>query len=199
MPMRPRVLLTIAAGLALVAALVVGLSQAPKTDTSPKANAFSLAKAQRALAGAPAPLAALHAQASELLPGGKQTVRARLAALKGTPVLVNKWASWCGPCRAEFPFLQDASTRYGKQVAFLGLNSGDNRGNAASFLKKFPVPYPSVEDPKEQAAGALHAFTAYPVTIFFDAQGKQVFTHAGLYSSQEQLDADVEKYLLRKQ
>lgn len=186
----------IAAGAALVVALVVGLSQAPKTDTSPKASAFSLAKAQASLAGSPAKLAALHRQASKLLPGAKTTVEAQLASLKGTPVLINKWASWCGPCRAEFPFLQNASTRYGRKVAFLGLNSGDNTADAARFLRKFPVPYPSVEDPKEQAAGALHAFTAYPVSLFYDAKGKQVFAHAGLYASQEQLDADIEKYLL---
>lgn len=194
--MRPRLLLSIAAGLAVIVAVVVGLSQAPKTDTSPKASTFSLAKAQASLAGSPAKLDALHRQASKLLPGAKTAVEAQLAALKGTPVLINKWASWCGPCRAEFPFLQDASTRYGKQVAFLGLNSGDNAADAARFLRKFPVPYPSVEDPKEQAAGALHAFTAYPVSLFYDAHGKQVFAHAGLYSSQAQLDADIQKYLL---
>jgi thiol-disulfide isomerase/thioredoxin len=198
MRMRPRQLFVLAAAVAVVVAVVVGLSQAPKTDTSPKQTNFSLAQAQRQLAGSPAPLAALHAQAGQLLGGGKQAVQDRLASLKGTPIVVNKWASWCGPCRAEFPFLQTASTKYGKRIAFVGLNSGDNQGDASSFLKKFPVPYPSFEDPRERTAAALKASTNYPITIFFDARGKQVYLHQGGYLNQAQLDDDLERYLLGK-
>ena len=72
--MRPRLLLMIAAGVALIAIVAVGLSKAPKVDTSPKASAFSLAKAQASLAGSPAKLDALHRQASKLLPGAKTAV-----------------------------------------------------------------------------------------------------------------------------
>lgn len=192
----PRPLLALGA-VVLAVLVVVGISQAPKTKTVK--THFSLAAAQRSLAGSPAPLAELHAQASQLLGGGKGAVLARLAALKGTgtPVVVNKWASWCGPCRAEFPFLQSASTRFGRRVAFLGLNSGDSGDAAARFLKKFPVPYPSYEDPREHAAAALKASTAYPITIFFDAAGKQVYMHQGYYLSQAQLDGDLQRYLLR--
>jgi thiol-disulfide isomerase/thioredoxin len=194
MPSR-RVLLSLAAAVAVVVLVVVGLSQAPKTDTNPEPTKFSLAEAQKTLAGAPAPLAALHAQAAELLDGGKTAVTERLAALKGTPVVVNKWASWCGPCRAEFPFFQQASVKYGKQVAFLGLNSGDNEGDAGAFLKRFPVPYPSYQDPRERVASALGANTAYPITIFFDANGKQVYLHQGGYPTQAKLDEDLQRYL----
>jgi cytochrome c biogenesis protein CcmG/thiol:disulfide interchange protein DsbE len=196
MPMPSRRRLLSLAGLALVAvAVVVGLSQAPKTDTSPKRTAFSLAQAQKDLAGSPAPLAALHAQSAQLLDGGKSDVTGRLKALRGTPVVVNKWASWCGPCRAEFPFFQQAGVTYGKQIAFVGLNSGDNTGDATSFLKRFPVPYPSYQDPRERVAAALGASTAYPITIFFDASGKQVYLHQGGYPTQAKLDEDLQRYL----
>lgn len=195
MTMARRPILLAALAVVVVAAVVAGLSQAPTADTDPKPTNFTLAQAQKELAGAPAPLAALHAQAGELLGGGKDAIRARIASFKGTPVVVNKWASWCGPCRAEFPYLQQASVDHGKEVAFIGLNSGDNAQDASAFLRKFPVPYPSYEDPKEKIAIDLKASTAYPITIFYDATGKQVYLHQGYYAEQKQLDEDLAKYL----
>lgn len=186
-------LLAAAAGLIVV--VVIGLSQAPKADTNPEKTGFSLAKARAQLAGSPAPLAALHAQSAQLLGGGEGAIKARLKALRGHPVVVNKWASWCGPCRAEFPYLQQAATRYGRTIAFLGLNSGDSTDGAKGFLRKFPVPYPSYEDRREQAARALKANTAYPITIFFDADGRQVYLHQGYYPDQAALDRDLKRYL----
>ena len=67
------------------------------------------------LAGSPAPLAALHAQADELLPGGAGALRARLASLHGYPVVINKWASWCTPCQAERGVFEHASVALGRR------------------------------------------------------------------------------------
>src|SRR6266542_3607150 len=72
------------------------------------------------------PLGRLKAQSNQLLDGGPAAFRHRLAELRGHPIVVNQWASWCGPCRVEFPWFQRASAKYGKRVAFLGVDSQDS-------------------------------------------------------------------------
>src|SRR2546425_901961 len=84
-------------------------------------------------------LPALRAQANEILDGGPRAFEARLASLRGAPVVVNQWASWCGPCRYEFPFFQHLARRYGNRVGFLGVDSKDARPSARKFLREFPV------------------------------------------------------------
>jgi cytochrome c biogenesis protein CcmG/thiol:disulfide interchange protein DsbE len=181
----------------LTGVLVVGLSQAGNDGGDPSASTapFDLQQAKRELAGAPAPLAALHAQSAELLGGGRAAFEKRLAALKGRPVVINKWASWCNPCRAEFPVFQELATERGREIAFLGLNSGDSKDPARKFLGEYPVPFPSYEDPDEEIARAIKAPANYPITLFVDKRGKTAFIHQGGYTSKQQLAADVERYL----
>src|SRR5579862_3772431 len=107
-----------------------------------------------AFSGSPAVLSSLHAQANRLLSGGVTAFRARLESLRGYPVVVNKWASWCGPCQIEFPAFQQAAVKYGREVAFIGLDANDGNGSAQAFLRRFPVSYPSYTDPHSQIAGA---------------------------------------------
>jgi cytochrome c biogenesis protein CcmG/thiol:disulfide interchange protein DsbE len=189
-------LAAILAGLAVVALLVVGLHQAGNKDSAGAARPrFDLAKAQRDLAGAPAPLAALTAQSSQLLDGGPPAFRARLSTLKGYPVVVNKWASWCAPCRTEFPIFQSESVAKGKRVAFVGLNAGDSSGPAQRFLRATPLPFPSYVDPKEKIAKSIQAPANYPITVFFDGRGRRVYSHQGGYRRQADLAADLKRYL----
>jgi cytochrome c biogenesis protein CcmG/thiol:disulfide interchange protein DsbE len=183
-------------GLALVALLVVGLIQAGGGNSGVAAGRhFDLAQAQRKLAGAPAPLASLHAQSARLLDGGKAAFRRRLAGLKGYPVVVNKWASWCGPCRTEFPIFQNAAVAKGKRVAFVGVNAGDSRDPARRFLRATPLPFPSYVDPDEDIAKSIHAPANYPITVFFDARGKMVYIHQGGYRREADFDTDLRRYL----
>jgi thiol-disulfide isomerase/thioredoxin len=149
----------------------------------------------KALAGSPAPLAALHRQADRLLPGGLEAYEDRLAALKGYPVVVNMWASWCGPCRFEFPTLQTLSAAYGKRVAFLGVNSQDSNDGAQTFLGEEPVPYPSYTDPDKAIFDKLGAF-ALPDTAFYDRGGNLVYLKQGPYTSHAQLRTDIKRYAL---
>jgi cytochrome c biogenesis protein CcmG/thiol:disulfide interchange protein DsbE len=183
--------------LAVVAgALVVGLTQVHPAK-APKATALTLGDMQAKLRGSPPALAALHAQGAQLLPTSKSAFHARLAALKGTPIVVNKWASWCGPCRFEFPYLQTTATQFGKRVAFLGLNSGDADQDARDFLSRFPVPYPSFIDPADHVAFSVAMPTGSPITEYYDAAGRRTFVHEGVYSSRAQLVADVRRYALQ--
>jgi len=150
----------------------------------------------RALAGSPPPLAALHRQADELLPGGLEAYEARIRALRGYPAVVNVWASWCGPCRFEFPTLQKLSAAYGKRVAFLGINSQDSDDAAETFLGEAPVPYPSYTDPSKDIADAIGATLGLPDTAFYDASGKLAYLKQGPYTSHAELRSDVQRYAL---
>lgn len=192
-----RRLLWIVGALAVVAIVVVGLTQTKGDNKAPEPNRFDLAAAREQLAGAPAPLAALIAQSAQLLPASTSDVEDRIEGLKGHPVVVNKWAAWCGPCRFEFPFLQQVALKYGKRVAFIGLDSGDSDEAARKFLKQYPVTYPSYVDRKTRIAQHFGIGQSYPTTMFYDAKGKMVYAHQGNYTSEAAFARDLERYALR--
>ena len=149
---------------------------------------------EAALAGAPGPLAALYEEANEILPGGTEEFESRLRELRGYPVLVNKWASWCGPCRAEFPLLQSAAAEWGDRVAFLGVDANDSTEAARTFLRDHPVPYPSLSDPDESISAEMDAAIALPATAFYDRRGELVHVQQGQYASERELLADLRRY-----
>lgn len=153
----------------------------------------------KALAGAPAPLAALYKESDKLLPGGSSAFEQRIAALEGYPVVVNVWASWCGPCRFEFPTLQKLSAAYGKKVAFLGVNSQDSNAGAETFLEEAPVPYPSFSDGDQAITEAIGAGRGLPDTAFYDRRGNICFLKQGPYLEHGELAADVKRFALREE
>ncbi len=145
-------------------------------------------------AGASPPLVEIYDQSNELLPGGPDAFKERLAELKGSPVVVNKWASWCGPCREEFPYFQRQARERGGKVAFLGVNSGDNDGAAKKFLDQYPVPFPSYLDGDVTVAKEFEGALAWPTTAFYDSKGKLANVHQGVYEDEAALAADIERY-----
>jgi cytochrome c biogenesis protein CcmG/thiol:disulfide interchange protein DsbE len=149
-----------------------------------------------AFKGSPPQLAALHQQANKLLPGTPATFEALLGRLRGYPVVVNKWASWCVPCQSEFPVFQKVAVADGRKVAFVGLNGKDRQPAASTFLRAYPVTYPSYEDPNESIARSIQAATYYPQTVFYNRQGRRVFDHAGPYESVGALERDIKRYAL---
>ena len=177
-----------------VVALATGLvAVAGCGGEQPRSAAPSVERSRAALEGAPAPLARLHRDANRLLDGGPRAFRARFRELKGHPVVVNKWASWCPPCRAEFPFFQRQAIKRGREVAFLGVDTNDNHADAAEFLREFPVSYPSYEDPDGEIARLLQA-PGFPTTAFYDSKGRPAFVHQGGYATERKLAEDIERY-----
>jgi cytochrome oxidase Cu insertion factor (SCO1/SenC/PrrC family)/thiol-disulfide isomerase/thioredoxin len=172
---------------ALVGQIRAALARAPRA--APTGTA-----AREQLAGSPPALAQLHAEGDQLL-GSEPALAARLRSLRGYPVVLNVWASWCAPCRSEFPLLASASVSYGRRVAFLGADVEDQPTNAHSFLTRHEVAYPSYQTSSE-ALSSLAAFEGVPTTLFFDRAGKLVHLHAGQYDAQGTLDRDVEQYAL---
>ena len=145
-------------------------------------------------AGAPKPLADLHEQANRLLGGGESAFSARIRELRGYPVVVNKWASWCPPCRAEFPYFRNQAVKRAKTTAFIGVDSNDSDSDAREFLRELPVSYPSFKDPDSKIAASFNGVQAFPVTAFYDRKGKLAFLHQGGYASERKLAEDIERY-----
>jgi cytochrome c biogenesis protein CcmG, thiol:disulfide interchange protein DsbE len=178
-----------------IVAVGLGQSQESKTPSQPKTQTISSQELREKLGGAPPALVALHQQANDLLPGGRDAFDARLRALRGHPVVVNVWGSWCGPCRVELPIIQRASLDWGKRVAFLGVDTSDNRHDAGKLLDEIPVTYPSYEDPNGKIF-ARYGLRGAPSTVYYDADGKQTYLHQGQYLDRAQLDADIKRYAL---
>jgi len=174
----------------LLAALAAVAGCAPSTVPGPLGPAPTKAQATAALTG-------LRDQASQILDGGPVAFRHRLGSLRGYPVVVNQWASWCGPCKYEFPFFQHLTRRYQARVAFLGVDSKDSRSDAAAFLKQLPVPYPTYFDPDTSIARLFRGGLAWPTTAFYDRAGGLVYVHLGAYATEAKLDADIQRYAIR--
>jgi protein SCO1/2 len=136
-------------------------------------------------------LADLRAEGGRLLAGGAPALRARLAALRGHPVVVNGWASWCAPCRAELPLFAASSRRHGGSVAFLGLDVSDDAAHARDFLAGKDLPYPSYGAGDGAADDLLGGLQGLPTTAFLDRDGKLVFAHTGAYRDLAALEADI--------
>jgi thiol-disulfide isomerase/thioredoxin len=170
--------------------LLVGCGSHAQSEAPPQRQVAAAFK------GSPAPLAKLHAQADQLLGGGLAAFQTRLRTLRGHPVVVNMWASWCGPCQSEFPSFQRASVAFGRQVAFVGLDAKDQNAAARAFLRRFPVSYPSYTDPSGSIAAAIGAYQAYPQTFFFNRSGRKVFDKGGPYLRFRDLERDIRRYLL---
>ncbi len=109
---------------------------------------------------------------AELPNADAEDFRSLMQALRGTPVVVNLWASWCEPCKDEMPRLAEAATEH-VSVQFLGVDSLDSRAGAEAFIAEFSVPFPSLFDPDASIRNELGSF-GLPVTVFFDADGTEI-------------------------
>ena len=169
----------------LVSYVKAALARTPKTRS---------AGAQTNLAQSPPALAALQKQADQVV-GTTPDLISRVHALRGYPIVINAWASWCAPCRAEFGLFASASGRYGSRIAFIGANNDDSTTAGRGFLAQHPVHYPSYET-TTSSLRPLAFVQGLPTTIFINRAGKVAFVHTGQYDSQGTLDHDIASYAL---
>jgi cytochrome c biogenesis protein CcmG/thiol:disulfide interchange protein DsbE len=152
---------------------------------------------------APTPIVAVNATIAPLLPTTANALPsmdvagfdALMMQLRGTPVVVNVWATWCEPCTAEAPRLRAAHERYGDLVQFIGVDILDARGGAAAFISDYGISYPSVFDPAAAIRDSLGQFVQ-PVTAFYDRDGTQRHVVAGEIS-RDDLEAGIQAIVQR--
>ncbi|UJA19346.1 TlpA family protein disulfide reductase [Thermoleophilia bacterium SCSIO 60948] len=184
-----------------VAAVTLLARDAADDDVDPgSANPVSFeVDYEKALADAGGPLEALYAQGNRIIQtdDAAAELRDRIDALRGTPVVVNEWGSWCPPCRAEFPIFQEVSAARGENVAFLGIDAREpSLAAAKNWLASYPVPYPSIYDLDQTIHRDVWDLRpGLPATGFYDETGERVFVHWGPYLEAADLEADIRKYL----
>lgn len=185
----------VAISAAAVAIVIFVASRDGESAAGNPDSKLSLAEARAALPDAPKPLRDIRSEANLLLEGDADTFAARLDSLEGIPVVVNAWASWCGPCRHEFPFFQAQAAEHGAEIAFLGVDVDDSEAAAKTFLEELPLPYPSYTDPDSTIADSLDVGPGLPNTIFIDADGQTAYHWRGGYRTEADLASDIERYL----
>ena len=130
----------------------------------------------------------------ERLDGGGEL---SLESLRGKAVVLNFWASWCGPCKDETPLLQRGYERWkDRDVVFVGVDVQDFRGDARAFMRRYGVTYPNVYDGKGSLVGR-YGVTGFPETYFIDASGRIRYRIAGPVEDESDLEAGIERALAR--
>jgi thiol-disulfide isomerase/thioredoxin len=121
-----------------------------------------------------------------------------LESLKGQVVLVNFWATWCGPCRKEMPLLEQIQRKYAPLgFTMLGINVEEDTRQMEQFLKDVPVSFPILLDPAN-GVSKLYDVSAMPSTVIIDRQGRVRFIHQGYQPGDESKYQDLIRQLVRE-
>ena len=141
------------------------------------------------LTGQPAPDFALKSSTGE---------NVRLSEYRGDVVLINFWATWCGPCRQEMPLLDELYTRY-QRVGFnlLGVNIDDDSARAMSMIRELGISFPVLFDSRKEVS-KLYDVNAMPVTVLVDRAGNVRHIHQGYKPGYEDKYLDEIRLLLRE-
>jgi peroxiredoxin len=122
----------------------------------------------------------------------------RLSEYRGDVVMVNFWATWCGPCRQEMPLLDEMYSKY-ERVGFslLGVNIDENSSKAMNMVSELGVSFPVLFDTRKEVS-KLYEVDAMPVTVIIDREGTVRYVHHGYKPGYEQMYLDQIKSLLRE-
>ena len=118
-------------------------------------------------------------------------------SLKGKVVVVDFWASWCGPCKESFPVMNELQKKYGeKGVVILAINEDEDAGDMKDFLKDNAATFTVVRDPKQKLV-AVAGVPTMPSSFIFDGDGKVRFTHNGFHGAEtrKQYEQEIESLL----
>ena len=117
-----------------------------------------------------------------------------LSGLRGHPVLLDFWATWCGPCQAEAPVVNRIAERYREQgLAVVGVDTSDEKGNAAPFASRHHLTYPIAYDEGQRAASA-YGVENLPTLVVISKTGKVMAVRTGM-TSDDELDALIKRAL----
>ena len=105
-----------------------------------------------------------------------------LSELRGKPMILNFWATWCRPCRAEMPALQTAYERYGDDLLVVGVDQGEEGAVVGPFLEEFGISFPILLN-GDMTVGREYRILGLPTTFFIDSQGVIRRIHAGEINS----------------
>lgn len=122
----------------------------------------------------------------------------RLSEYRGQVVMINFWASWCGPCRQEMPLLEDMYKRYAKLgFTILGVNVDNDPGKANNYLNDVKVSFPILYD-TSSSVSKLYNVSAMPTTVLVDKNGNMRFLHMGYKPGYEKDYVKQIKQLIRE-
>jgi cytochrome c biogenesis protein CcmG, thiol:disulfide interchange protein DsbE len=194
--------LVVAAGALVLTLVVTGCGPAGRpasvADTSARTTAPAVrtqaAPCPASRADAPAVAGGLPDLTLACLDPGSGPAKVRLPGLRGRPLVLNIWGSWCVQCRPELPFFAEAAKAGGSRVRFLGVDVEDDRTSAQTFAAAIGLPYNSVVDPDGNTKSTLR-WVGPPVTVFYATDGREVGRHVGPVRDRAELDALVRRYL----
>ena len=115
--------------------------------------------------------------------------------LAGRPMVINFWASWCGPCKLELPLLGRADREFGDTVSFLGIDAQDSSAEAWKVLTAAGVKYPQLEDPKGRTRAPFGWQSGLPLTVFVDVRGRMVGTERTPFRTYPEVTAALHRHL----
>ena len=179
----------------LTLALVIGLSQAGSDQPRPRPSApTTCSRRCRSSTGAPPELAALHTQANQLLDGGLKAFNARMDTLKGTPIVINKWASWCRPCLAEFPIFQQVATERGKRGRVRRRQRQRQHEPGEEVPRPAPRAVPVLRRSRRGDRAGHQGREELPHHHVREPGGRGHVIQQGTYRDKAALEADIERY-----
>jgi peroxiredoxin len=139
-----------------------------------------------------------HAAAPDFTLPSRDGDKLRLSELKGQVVMINFWATWCGPCRQEMPLLQQIQEKY-EPLGFtlLGINVEPDSAEANAWLAKIPVTFPILYDRQNTVADTFGVI-GMPSSVFIDRSGNVRYVHRGYKPGDESKYADMVRSLVKE-